>query len=158
MSISGRRVAQMAKTITVRVVEFVSNDANTGSSQLSQQTVHITEEGGFQAAVKLAYPVFPNNCQRVSLIREPALPLWDKGNNKWLHSHAEEYALVQQGDVVQVQKRVYVVGPDPLSKGWVPDGAGGVGDNPLPSSGQPPGPTTARADRMRALLTELELL
>jgi len=149
-------VTQMVKTITVRVVEFTSTDRRTCTTVHAQQTVQITEETGFEAAVKLAYPVFPNNCQRVDLVREPALPLWDKGNNKWLYSRAEAYALVQQGDVVQVQKRVSVSGPDPMVKGWVPDGAGGVG--PLPASGQPPGPVTARTHRMRALLTELELL
>ncbi len=148
----------MVKTITVRVVEFTSNDRRTGTTVLTQQTVQITEETGFEAAVKLTYPVFPKNCQRVDLVREPALPLWDKGNNKWLYSHAEAYALVQQDDVIQVQKRVYVAGPDPLTKRLVPDGPGGVGDYPLPASGQPPGPVTARAHRMRALLTELELL
>jgi hypothetical protein len=142
----------MVKTITVRVVEFVSNDGNTGSRQLSQQTVQITEEGGFEAAVKVAFPPFPNNCQRVVLLRGGVL-LWSKG---WRHNHAQAYALVQQGDVVVIHKRVYVVGPDPLFKGNVPDGAGGVG--PLPASGQPPGPLNARAHRMRTLLTELELL
>ena len=150
-------MAQMVKTITVRVVEFVSNDGNTGSRQLSQQTVQITEETGFEAAVKVAFPPFPNNCQRVVLLRGGVL-LWSKGvdNNKWVHSHAQAYALVRQGDVVVIHKRVYVVGPDPLFKGNVPDGAGGVG--PLPASGQPPGPVTARAHHIRALLTQLELL
>ena len=152
-------MTQMFKTITVRVVEFVSNDGNTGSRQLSQQTVQITEETGFEAAVKLAYPVFPKNCQRVVLLRGGVL-LWSKGvdNNKWLHSHAQAYALVQQGDVVQVQKRVYVPGPEPLRKRLMPDGPGGVNDYPLPASGQPPGPGTDRAHLIRALLTELELL
>jgi hypothetical protein len=149
----------MVKTITVRVVEHASTDGNTGTTVLSQQSVDITEQGGFDAAVKEAFPTFPNNCQRVVLQRGGVF-LWSKGvdNNKWQYSPAEAYALVQEGDVVVIHKRVYVVGPDPLVKGNVPDGPGGVNDYPLPASGQPPGPTTARADRMRALLTELELL
>ncbi len=82
-------MAQMVKTITVRVVEFVSNDGNTGSRQLSQQTVQITKETGFEAAVKLAFPPFPNNCQRVVLLRGGVL-LWSKGvdNKKWLRKRS----------------------------------------------------------------------
>jgi len=152
-------VAHMVKTITVRVVEFVSNDGNTGTTVLSQQSVDITEETGFDAAVRVAFPPFPNNCQRVVLLRGGVL-LWSKGvnNNEWRHSHAQAYALVQEDDIIQVQKRVYVPGPEPLRKRLVPDGPGGVNDYPLPASGQPPGPVTARAHHIRALLTQLELL
>jgi hypothetical protein len=147
----------MVKRITVCVVEYASTDGNTGTTPLAEQEVGITIEGGFDAAVRVAFPPFPNNCQRVVLPRL-RLELWNTGNKQWRHTPAEAYALVQEGDVVVIHKRVSVVGPDPLIKGWVPDGAGGVGDHPLPACGKPTGPQHARARRVRALLRQLELL
>jgi hypothetical protein len=99
----------MVKTITVRVVEWISSDERT---DLGEQTLEITAEGGVEAAVRETYSVFPNNCQRVLLVRARPVLLWSKGVGAWVYSRADAYALVQEGEVVEVQKRVSVVGSD----------------------------------------------
>ena len=140
------------KSLTVQVVEF--DDAIVRSSQ----TLVITAAGGIEAAVRKAYPVFPNNCQRVVLVRGPLLVgwLWSKGVGAWQHSRADAYALVQEGDVVEVLTRVSVVGPDTPSRHWVPDGAGAPGDDRLPGPGRGEGPHGEGARLVSELLSQLE--
>ena len=114
-SISGGGVVRMDKTISVRVVEWSGDDRTTvGTSEAT-----VTADGGVEAAVRVAYPVFPNNCLRVVLVRGGgvAVLLWHKHVGAWVHSRADAYTLVQEGDVVEVQLRVDVLGPD---KGAVP--------------------------------------
>lgn len=106
----------MDKTISVRLVEWTSSWART---TLSTTPATLTADGGVEAAVRAAYPAFPNNCVQVVLERGGggAVLLWHKHGGAWAHSHTDAYDLVQDGDVVEVQLRVVVLGPD---KGTVP--------------------------------------
>jgi hypothetical protein len=133
----------------VRVVEL---DAGT---ELSSQTLQITPERGVEAAVRVAYSVFPNNCVRVVLVRgRTQVLLWHKHNMEWDDRVA--YDMMQEDDVVEVQVRVSVVGPDTPSRHWVPDGAGAPGDDRLPGPGRGEGPHGEGARLVSELLSQLE--
>jgi hypothetical protein len=76
----------------------------------------INAAGGVDAAVRTAYPPFPRTCQRVVLVRGPVL-LWGATVGAWQHSRADAYALVQEGDVVEVQLYGRAAGPDTKGPG-----------------------------------------
>jgi hypothetical protein len=136
------------KNISVQVVEMDEETVR------SSQTLQITPERGVEAAVRKAYPVFPNNCVRVVLVRERTqVLLWHK-HMEWDDRVA--YDMMQENDVVEVQVRVSVVGPDTPSRQWVPDGAGAPGDDRLPGPGRGEGPHGEGARLVSELLSQLE--
>jgi len=137
------------KSICVRVVELDEGTVR------SSQTLQITPERSVEAAVRAAYPVFPNNCVRVVLVRgRTQVLLWHRHVDGWADSVA--YDMMQEDDVVEVQVRVSVVGPDTPSRHWVPDGAGAPGDDHLPGPGRGEGPKGEGARLVSELLSQLE--
>ena len=139
------------KNIIVRVVEWTSGNERTA---YPAQTVLVNATGGVEAAVTQVYPVFPGVCTRVVLVRGPVL-LWHKHQRRW-PSPGDSYALLQDGDGVEIQLYGRAAGPDkPSWPGWVPDGAGGPGDDRLPGPGRGEGPQAAGARLVSALLRQL---
>jgi hypothetical protein len=139
------------KSISVRVVEMDEGTVR------SSQTLQITPERGVEAAVRAAYPVFPNNCVRVVLVRgRTQVLLWHRHTDRWEYSDRVAYDMMQEDDVVEVQVRVSVVGPDTPSRHWVPDGAGAPGDDRLPGPGRGEGPHGEGARLVSELLSQLE--
>lgn len=142
------------KRISVRVVEWTSRDERT---TVSTSEATVTAEGGVEAAVLAAYSVFPNNCVQVLLVRGGGVSpvrLWHTHVGAWVHSRADAYALVQDGDVVEVQKWVRVLGPDMRG----PGAAYELEDDHEERDPRPPaGAVASDAGLVRGLLRRLRL-
>jgi hypothetical protein len=129
----------MEKSISVRVVEWSGNERK----MYPAQPVRINATGGVEAAVRAAYAVFPRGeCLRVVRVRGPVL-LWDRWSGL-RHSPGDSYSLMQDGDVVEIQLRGQVAGPDTRGPGWAPDGAAAFGADDFRGEGRGVGPQEAR--------------
>jgi hypothetical protein len=74
----------------------------------AEHTYTINTDHSVQQAVWATYPAFPLSCSRVLITRGPRL-LWDP---TWAGFLTHTYDTIREGDVVEIQVRGYVFGPD----------------------------------------------